>query len=242
MANSETSFRDRQAKSTLLKDTVQIFTPAFAPADSSISIVNFNLTIAGVDAANSNVELLASNYTTAATQRIALTKTVGAAITQALSYVKSNKAWDAQCKTAKMAADKFRGVRPPSQTAPAPDPGGNPPPPAEEKKRNQGQRAYAELAAHLESFLNAIMSCGGYTAPSTDITISAFSGHLSAFKGLNQFISALDGQLTTARALRYQLYFSEAGLQSKFQSIKDAVKGQYGQKSAQCEAVKTIKW
>jgi hypothetical protein len=242
MANSETSFRDRQGKAQLLKDTIEVFTPVFAPADSSISIANFQLTIDGVDAANSNVETLAGNYTTSATQRVALVKTVGAAITQALSYIKSNPAWKMQFKTVKMAADKFRGVHPPTQTTPLPDPGGGTTPPAEEKKRNQGQRAYTELAAHLQAFVNAVTSCVGYAPPSADITISKFNEHLSAFKGLNAFISTLDGQLTTARELRSRLYFSDVGLHAKFRSVKDAVKGQYGQNSSQYGAVNTIKW
>jgi hypothetical protein len=242
MAISETSFRDRQGKAQLMQDTVEGFAPAYAPTDTSINAANFQIAINGVDAANSNVETLAGNYTTSAMQRVALVKTLGSAITQALSYIKSNKSWVAQFKTAKMAADKFRGVRPPKDTAPVPDPGDGTTPPSAEKKRNLGQRAYTELVAHLQAFVNAATSCGGYAPPSTDISLMKFSEHLSVFKGLNQFITTLDGQLTTARALRFRLYFAEAGLQEKFQSVKDAVKGQYGQNSAQFASVKSIKW
>lgn len=241
MANSEKSFRDRQAKAQLLQDTVENFTPVFAPADTSLNATNFQLTINGVDAGNSNVETLASNYTTAATQRLVLVKTVKERVTQALSYIKSNKAWDAQCKTAKMAADKLRNISPPKETAPPPGDGGATPP-AEENKRSTGQQAYAELAAHFESFINAAMSCAGYAPPSVAITASELGGLLSQFKGLNSFTSGLSGQIKTARELRYRLYFSSEALADKFQSAKDAVKGQYGQSSAQFAAVKSLKW
>jgi hypothetical protein len=242
IAISETSFRDRQGKAQLLQDTVEGFSPVYAPTDTSINAANFQTTIDGADAANSNVETLAGNYTTSATQRVALVKMLGALITQALSYIKSNSNWSAHFKAAKMAADKFRGIRPPKDTTPAQDPGDGTTPPTAEKKRNQGQRAYAELVAHYQSFVNAATSCSGYAPPSTDISLMKLNEHLSTFKGLNQFITTLDGQLTTARTLRFRLYFAEAGLQKKFQSVKDAVKGQYGQNSAQFAAIKSIKW
>lgn len=242
MSVSEKSFRDRQGKAQLLQDTVEGFTPAFAPADSSLSAANFQITIDGVDAANSNVETLAGNYTTAATQRVALVKTVRTAVTQSLGYIKSNSAWAADYKRAKMAADKLRNMSTPSQTAPPPDDGGGTTPPAEEKKRNKGQQAYVELVAHYQAFVNAATACAGYAPPAAEISLMKLNEHLSVFKGLNNFLSTLDGQLTSARSLRSRLYFSQAGLQVKFQSIKDAVKGQYGLASAEFGAVKAIKW
>jgi hypothetical protein len=56
MPISETSFRDRQGRAQLLKDSIEDFTPTFAPADASLNATNFQLTVNGVDAANSNVE------------------------------------------------------------------------------------------------------------------------------------------------------------------------------------------
>ena len=93
MALSETSFRDREAKSQSLRDATAGFTPTFAPADTSLSATNFQTFIGGVSAANSTVETLVINYTNNSTARIALVKSVRAAVTQAVGFVKSNKAW-----------------------------------------------------------------------------------------------------------------------------------------------------
>ena len=239
MPDHEQSFRDREGKAQSLLDALTGFSPAFAPADTSLNASNFGNFISGVGASNTNVENLASNYTTNATSRVMVAGAVGAAITQALSYIKSNKAWDAQFKAAKAAADKFRGIRPPKSTAaPAPT---TPPAPAA-RPRNKGEQAYVELGAHLATFITVATSCPGYAPPSAAISISTLNGLLSQFRGLNGFISQLDAQLTSAREARRMLYYEADGLEEKFQSVKNAVKGQYGQGSAQFGMVKAMKW
>lgn len=243
MADSEKSFRDREAKASSLRDFFSGFIPAYVPADSALSITNFNATITTASAANLSVETLKINYTNSATARIALVKAVRSAVTQALGYVKSNKAWVTQFKAVKMAADKMRGVRPPSTTTPPPPaaPGATPTP--AEKPRNKGEQAYVELAAHLEGFVTALTACPGYAPTGTDISISTFSSSLSQFKGLNSFICSLDAQLTTAQEQRRAVYFDgDSCLEQKFKSVKDAVKGQYGQASTNYGAVKSMKW
>ena len=236
MALSETSFRDREGKSQSLRDTTAGFTPTFAPVDTSLSATNFQTFIGGVSGANSNVETLVINYTNNSTARIALVKSVRAAVTQAVGFVKSNKAWATQFKAVKMAADKMRGMSPP-----APAPGQPPTPP--NKPRSKGEQAYVELAAHLEGFITAISACTPYAPPSAAITINTFSGALSQFRGLNSFICTLDTQLTSAREARLALYYEgDSCLERKFQSVKAAVKGQYGQASTQFGAVKSMKW
>ena len=241
MANSEASFRDRQGKSQTLQDFIEGFTPVFTPADASLNQANYQLSVNGADAANTSVETLASNYTTSSTQRVALVKTIRDRTTQALAYIKSNKAWATNYKAVKAAADKFRNMKPPTETAPPTGDGGTPPP-AEEKKRNQGQQAFVELEAHFRTFVTAVLSCGGYAPPSTEISAGTLSGFLSQFRGLNDFICTLATQLKTARELRFRLYFAPSGLAEKFQSVKAAVKGQYGQSSTQFDSVKGLKW
>jgi hypothetical protein len=242
MAESEASFRDRQGKAQSLRDATAGFTPAFAPADTSLTATNFNTFIGTVGTANTSVETLAVNYTTSATTRVALVKAIRSAVTQALGFVKSNKAWINQFKAAKMAADKLRGVRPSSNTEPPPTPQPGAPAPEPEKSRNKGEQAYVELTAHLGAFITAITACAGYAPTSADISISTFNGLLSQFNGLNGFISQLSSQLTTARENRRRLYFEGDCLQTKFQAVKDAVKGQYGQNGSQYGTVKGIKW
>lgn len=225
-----------------MRDSTAGFTPVFAPADTTLTATNFNTFIGTIGSANTSVETLAINYTTSATTRVALVKAIRSAVTQALGYVKSNKAWANNFKAVKMAADKLRGVSPPSNTEPPPTPPPGEPVPPPEKSRNKGEQAYVELCAHLGSFITAITACAGYAPTATKISLSTFNGLLSQFNGLNGFISQLDSQLTTARENRRRLYFDGDCLQTKFQAVKDAVKGQYGQNSSQYGSVKGIKW
>jgi hypothetical protein len=243
MANAEKSYRDRQGRSMVLRDLCAGFTPSYAPEDTSLTLVNFGLFMGGVETANVAVENLEVNYTNNATARIALVKSIRDATTQAVGYVKSNKAWATHFKAVKMAADKLRGVRPPSKPAPPlpVSPGGEPP--AVVEKRNKGEQAYVELEAHLRTLITALTECQGYNPPSATIALNNFHAMLSQFRGLNAFICTLSAQLTTAREVRRVLYFSgDECLEVKFQAIKNAVKGQYGQNSAQYGSVKGLGW
>lgn len=243
MANAEKSYRDRQGRSQVLIDTCAMFSPSYAPSDSSLTQANFTVFLGGVDTANTSVENLEVNYTNNAEARIALVKTIRAATTQAVGYVKSNKAWATQFKAVKMAADKLRGVSPPTKPAPPapPTPGGDPPAAAD--PRNRGEQAYAELQAHLSTLITALTACPGYNPPSLSIQLNTFHGLLSQFRGLNMFLCTLSAQLTTAREARRTLYYvGDNCLEIKFQAIKNSVKGQYGQNSSQYNAVKGLKW
>ena len=243
MAISEKSYRDREGKSQSLREAIAGFTPVFAPADISLNATSFQTFIGGAAAANTNVETLEINYTNNATARVALVKTIRAAVTQAVGFIKSNKAWATQFKAVKMAADKIRGVSPPTKIVLPPPPAPGEPPTPPNKPRSKGEQAYVELAAHLEGFITAISACTPYAPPSAAITIPTFSASLSQFKGLNSFICTLDTQLTSAREARLALYYNgDSCLERKFQAVKEAVKGQYGQTSTQYGAVKSMKW
>ena len=243
MPISEKSYRDREAKAQSLRDATAGFAPVFAPADVSLSAANFQTFIAGAGARNTNVENLEVNYTNNSTARVALVKSIRAAVTQAVGFVKSNKAWATQFKAVKMAADKLRGVNPPSKVELPVPPAVGGPPVTPERPRSKGEQAYVELAAHLEKFITAITACAPYTPPSAAITLSAFGGMVSQFKGLNAFISTLEMQLTSARESRRKLYYEgEECLERKFQAVKDSVKGQYGQASTEYGGVKALTW
>lgn len=247
---SEESYRDRQGKAQSLRDATAGYTPAFVPADGSLSAANFQALLQGgggvplsVEAANTAVETFESNYTTNATTRVNLVKTVRSAVTRAVSFVKSNKAWKDEFKAVKRVADQLRGVRPPTKTTPPPPPPPGAPPPAPDKPRNKGEQAYVELAAHLATFAGALTACPGYLPPAPEIVISKFHEHLSSFRSLNSGISQLTNNLTTAREKRRRLYYEgESCLECKFQAVKNAVKGQYGQNSAEYGTVKNKKW
>lgn len=243
MANAEKSYRDRQGRAQLLIDTCGLLAPAYAPGDPSLTKPNFILFLNGVESANTNVANLEVNYTNNAASRIVLLKSIRDGATQAVAYVKSNSAWATQFKAVKMAADKLRGVSPPSKPAPPPAGGPDGEPPAATEKRNKGEQAYVELQAHFSTLISALTACSGYAPPSMNISLGTFNSLLSQFRGLNMFICQLSGQLTTAREARRSLYYAGAQcLERKFQAIKNSVKGQYGQNSAQYAAVKSIKW
>ena len=152
MPISEQSYRDRQGKAQSLRDATSMFSPAFAPADTSLNAGNFQAFLNGsvpgqlsVETANTAVETLETNYTTNATTRVALVKSVRAAVTQAVAYVKSNTAWKSEFKSVKRIGDQLRGVRPPAKVVVPPPPAPGDPPADPAKPRNKGEQAYTEL-------------------------------------------------------------------------------------------------
>ena len=242
MSVSEKSFRDRQGKAQLLKDAVASFTPAYAPADTALTVSSFQTFITSVGTANTLVENLTVGYTNAATARVNLVKTIRATVTQAVGYVKSNKAWVSQFKAVKAAADKMRGVRPPTGTkAPVEVPPGGPVPPAE-VARSKGEQGYVELAAHLGTFITALNACSPYTPTATGISLATFGSLVTQFNSANTSISNLTPPLTTAREARRRLYYVGDCLEKKFQAVKEAVKGQYNQSSPEYLTVRGIRW
>ena len=61
-------------------------------------------------------------------------------------------------------------------------------------------------------------------------------------KSLNTSIATLQSTLKTNRQKRQALYTGPKSLQVKFQALKNAVKGQYGQDSAEAASVRGVKW
>jgi hypothetical protein len=243
MAKSEKSYLDRLGRTRLLLAVVEGCSPAFLPGDDSLTVVNFTAFLNTVEAANEQVADLETDYSLGATERVNLVKSLRDAVTQAVGYVRSNRAWATQFKAVKMAADKLRNIRPRAKEAVVPpgEPGGEQP--AERATRSRGEQAYVELQVHLTALIAALTACDGYNPPSDEITLVAFDGLLTQFRGLNLSLGQLAGQLTTAREVRRQMYYhGEECLKEKFQAIKNAVKGQYGTKSTAWHSVWRIKW
>lgn len=235
---SEQSYRDRHGKGVSLKDACNGFTPTFAPADISLNVTNFTTFLGTVNTANDLVDTLDSNYSTNATTRVALLVTIKETLTQALGYLKSNKAWKSEFATAKMIVDKVRGTRAPKPVTP---PEGETP--DETKKRNQGNQAFMEVEGHLRKFIGVCTGTPGFSPPAVEIQLGPQNGLLSQLASLNGFLSDTEQKLTTARNKRRALYDEEdEGLASKFQAVKEAVKGQYGFGSEQYATAKAIKW
>lgn len=235
---TESSFRDREARCNLLRDAVAGFVPAFNPPDASIGIAPFTVFLAKVNEENTRVETLEAEYTAPAAERADLTREIKLRATQALNRLKSNRAWAPNYKAAKLAADKLRGVRP-RKSAPVPESASE----ESAKRRNQGEQAYAEVAALFGKFIAAAAAADGYeTGAPVEIEEATMEAMRLQLVNLNNSLSQIDVQLTAARQKRKITYFGEEGLQKKTQSIKSAVKGQYGLRSAPWLAVKGIKW
>lgn len=232
------SFIDRLAKAVLLKDTVAGMSPAYNPPDASLQISTFTALLTSVDAANDLVDTQEGSYSTQATTRVATVKTVKARATQIMARLKSNSAWASELHSAKLAADKVRGV-----SAPKAKPTPEEPTPAEEQKTKATEQAYAEISASFDKLIAIATGAAGYaTGVPTDISSASLTSLSTSLKGLNTALSTLDGSLSTARQKRKLLYYGPKGLQEKFQGVKDSVKQQYGQGSAEYLSVKGIKW
>ena len=232
------SFRDRQARSELLRDTVVPFSPPYNPPDVTLQISTFTAFLTSVDAANDAVDLQEASYSTQSTTRANLAKTIKARGTQILARIKSNVAWISEYHSAKLAANKLRGVSPRKAT-PTPEE----PTPAEVQKAKATEQAYAEISAAFDKLIAVATGAAGYaTGVPTEISSASLTSLSTQFKGLNTTLSSLDGALTTAREKRKILYYGPKGLQEKFQGVKDSVKQQYTQSSAEYLAVKGIKW
>ena len=132
-------------------------------------------------------------------------------------------------------------MSPPKPNVPVPPPEGGVSP-AEEKSRNKGEQAYVELAAHFGKFIAACSGAAGYAPPATVISLGTLNALLSQLRSLNEGLSSQGALLTKAQMQRQILYYGENGLEEKFQSAKAAVKGQYGQASANYAVVKGMKW
>lgn len=243
MPITETSFRDRQGRAQVLEGAIALFTPLFAPVDPSLNAANFQVLINSAITANLNVENTVIAYTNAAQARINTIKAIRDATTQALNYVKANKAWVNQTKSVKMAADKLRGVSIPTKVETPPPPPPGTPAPTPEKPRNKGDQAYVELAAHLGTLITSLGACTGYAPPDPAITIATFTANLATFNAQNLTVANTSVLLTNARETRRILFFEgPTCFHKRFLAVKTAVKGQYGQNSAQYGTVKGIKW
>ena len=235
---AETSFVDRHFRGESLRDHCVNFTPAYAPADTSLTVANFGTFLGQVGALNTEIGTLTGNYSTQAAARVTLVKTIKSTATRVAARLKSNAAWKSEEKSARLVLNKLRGVRPQKPKTPAEGE-----PPTEVKKRNSGEQAYAEVAALFEKFIGIATGAAGYaTGAPVAIAPGALNGLLSSIKGANAFLCGLDAQIGPKQKKRQALYFDPGGFKEKFHGVKESVKSQYGTQSPEYSAVKGVKW
>ena len=235
---AEKSFSDRLTRGETLRDMCAAFTPAYVPADTSLTAANFTNFLTSLATLNTEINTLEGNYTTQAEARLALVRNIKSAATRVAARLKSNSVWSSEEKSARKVLDKLRGVR-----AQKPKPPAEGEPPVEEKKRNSGEQAYAEVALLFEKLIGVATAAAGYsTGVPAEISAGTLSGLLSALKGSNSFLCNLAAQISPKQKKRLKLYFEKGGFAEKFQAIKEAVKSQYGTKSEQYVAARAVKW
>ena len=235
---TETSFVDRHARGLLLRDMTAGFSLAFNPADTSLTATNFQTFLGTVGTLNGDIAGAQGAYKTQSVTRVTLVKTIKTTVTQALARLKSNAVWSSEWVSAKQVADRLRGGRPPKPKAPAEGE-----PPETEKKRNSGEQAYAEVAGAFEKFIAIVLTAPGYAAgvPAA-INAASLAGLLTAIKTQNSALCTLSAAILGNQKKRVKLYFEKGGFQEKFQAVKESVKSQYGQSSAEYQSVKAVKW
>lgn len=234
MPNTEKTFADRLGRAQLLQSTIAGFTPAFAPADTSLNAANFEDFVTVLEAANVEVNDQRDTYATKAALRTDIVREAKTRAMQAINYVKSNSAWGRHFDTLKPTYDKLRGYRPAREVVPV-----EPPATAAEKKAiKSGQQSYADIEGLFGKFLKALGKVPGYAPPAPTITLAELNTFAASFSELNDQLAGLAAALSIAIKERYDAFDL---LNDKNQDIKAAVLAQYGIKSAEYKSIKGIK-
>lgn len=231
---SEKSFQDRVQHSRELSAAVALLAPPYAPVETRYALTGLNTAVTTAETANADVETKRIIFTDSTSERAALVKTIGPLVTQALAYVKSNTAWANRYDALKNAADKVRGVRPPTAKPADPDP--------DAKKRESGERSFVEIAGFLKSFIERLEGLSGYAPQDSKIAIPAMSTLRGDLDDYNKSIPGDSRMLADAISDRLTAFTGPTALKFVFDGVKVSVKGQYGQASPQYQAVSGMKW
>ena len=243
MADSNRSYTERQQRASVLATTITDMTPAFSPMDPALSIANFGTFVAQVGSANEAVDNATTDFDTAVNTRMAQAKAAQKLTTQIVASIKSNSAWKANFPRIKELADKVRGSKPQTKTPPPPPPVPGQPLPPEPKKRDRGDGSYAEIASNFKALSNAVGKLAGYAPQDQALSTDALNTLGGQLVTNNDAVAEADSTLDAAQRKRFALFTDEdTGLATKFQAVKNAVKGQYGQDSAQYAQVKGMRW
>ncbi len=208
--------------------------PAYAPADVKYEVAALTAAINACATGNSTVDALRMPWQDVVDDRIALVKSLGPLVTQALGYVKSNTAWADRFAAVKRAADKVRGVRRSKKEVGDGEDAG--------PTRTQGERSFVELAAFFKTFVDRLISLPGYAPADAKISTTELLALHAEFEAMNTARPTLAEALADAITDRKETFLGPMGLKFVFDGIKTSVKGQYGQGSPQFRMVKGIKW
>lgn len=238
MPISETGFADRLGRGRLLQTAIAGFSPAFAPADTSLAAAAFATFLADLDTQITETGGLGSQYTTKVSERGEMVKDVKARVLRVLSFVESNSAWKKYARGVKSLANKIRGNRP---KAPKPPAASETPGSPKAKTRSRGEQSFAEIEENFRQLIALVQGITGYAPPATDLTAASLQTLVGKFAVQNTAMGTLGSQAGIGQRERLALYDGPGGLREKMLAIKKAVRAQYGSDSAEFNQVKGIK-
>jgi len=238
MPNAETTFVDRHARGVTLHTTIAAFVPPFAPSNERLQTTQFATLLDDAKNANSQASAAVDAYSAKVAQRTDLATASKQRATRVLAQVRSNPNWKTHREpverhVAKMSSQRLSRPKPPAE--------GEAPESEAKEKRNQGERGHAEMAQHVRNIASALAKIPNYTVPSEDLSVSAIDALATTYDSLNREMAALEVDLDRKRTARKALYDGETGLKETMKSIKDAVKAQYGTKSAQYLEARSVR-
>jgi hypothetical protein len=99
-----------------------------------------------------------------------------------------------------------------------------------------------EIAGFFKSFIDRLDKLPGYVPPDDKIGIAALRALWTGLDDYNRSIPAVAQRLADAIADRLDAFTGAKALKFVFDGVKTSVKGQYGQTSAQYQAISGIGW
>jgi hypothetical protein len=148
-----------------------------------------------------------------------------------MNYVLSVKALQSYWLTVKRASQRVTTIKP---TKPKPG--------ETEKKRNKGEQSFADISNNFQAFTGLIVTIGGSYLPSSpDLTVASMTPLKTSLDGQSKTLGEKAGELSVQRVVRINLFNKEDSLRARMNSIKNAVKSQYGSSSPEYITIKGIK-
>ncbi|MEZ6110587.1 MAG: hypothetical protein R3C99_06190 [Pirellulaceae bacterium] len=230
------SFADRLGRARSMQAAIDSFSPAFDPADESLSATAFAAMLDELETMNAAVDQQLDQYKTGVDERKAMLKDLQLRAGRVLSLINSNQAWARYQRSVKSVVDKIRGNRPKSPKPPSGSESA-----AQTKNRRTGQRSFAEMESHLNRLTATLQKIADYDPPAPELSIAELQSLHTALSTKNLAMVDLDQELSMKQRDRAAAYDGERGLREQMKAIKAAVRAQYGSRSSEHAAVSGIR-
>ncbi len=232
---SEQTFADRAGRATIMSQTVGGFPVAFAPGDSELLPITFDVYIQQCNDKNSLIGSQLQTYSTNAGLRFGHTNGIKVLTRRAKDFVLSMVSLKPFQKTISSQSSKITRAPTKKKTVPPP---GTP----EKAKRNQGELSYADIVNNFKVLITLLTDIGApYAPPSTELQVANLTTSRTQLETYNTTLGNLTGQIKVGQGERLIMFNGANGLKDKMKAIKKAVKSQYGGSSPEYNSVRLIK-